>query len=72
VVQVGARWRLYRTYSQNLEDAGWDYLASKKAPDMAYDDFVAQVGKARRAYDREYLRNVAITSAHPGNDSTSS
>jgi Protein of unknown function (DUF4231) len=70
VVQVGARWRLYRTYSQKLEEAGWAYLSSKKAAGAAYEDFVKQVDDARLAYDRDYLREVAVTSSHSGKEST--
>lgn len=72
VVQVGARWRLYRTYSQKLEEAGWDYLSSKEDAGTAYDAFVKQVGDARREYDRDYLREVAVTSEHASRDGTSS
>jgi hypothetical protein len=58
VVRIGARWRLYRSYSQELEEAGWDYLSSKDG-DSGYATFVAEVTKARREYDRDYLKEVA-------------
>lgn len=57
VIQIGTRWRLYRTYSQELEEAGWDYVNSDKA--TGYGDFVKAVTTARRLYDREYLKDVA-------------
>jgi hypothetical protein len=59
VVQLGNRWRVYRTYSQSLEEAGWDYLASHDAK-AAYPNFVAAVTTARRSFEREYLTQVAI------------
>lgn len=70
VVQVGNRWRVYRTYSQSLEEAGWDYLASDK--DDGYADFEKAVTNARRLYGREYLNEVAIlqTSGSKGNTGT--
>jgi hypothetical protein len=57
VVQVGSRWRVYRIYGQQLEDAGWDYLANSDK--SAYDHFVKVVNTAHRTYDSEYLSQVA-------------
>lgn len=58
VVRVGNRWRLYRTYAQDLEKAGWDYLASKKTD--AYEKFVTDVNKVYDRFDRDYLSEVAV------------
>lgn len=82
IVQLGNRWRVYRTYSQALADAGWDYLASKKThkddlrhrrffgdkddkDDPGYDRFVADVARARRAFDRDYLHEIAVLQRSP-------
>jgi uncharacterized protein DUF4231 len=59
VVQLGNRWRVYRTYSQSLEEAGWDYLASRDAK-AAFPNFVAAVTTARRSFERGYLSQIAI------------
>jgi hypothetical protein len=59
VVQVGNRWRLYRTYSQSLEAAGWDYMDGDGG-ESEYRDFVRAVTKAHRTYCREYLTQVAV------------
>lgn len=58
VVQVGNRWRVYRTYALDLEEAAWRYLASGKA-ESDYRSFVDGVDKARRAYNRDYLQEIA-------------
>jgi hypothetical protein len=68
VVEFGNRWRLYRAYVLALEEAGWDYLASNKKDDKddrAYNDFVAAVGKARRAFGRGYLDQIAVLQKTP-------
>jgi Protein of unknown function (DUF4231) len=61
VVQVGNRWRVTRTLCQDLEEAGWDYLASRqKNADEAFHDFFAAVNRARRRYGLDYLSEVAV------------
>lgn len=59
VVQVGARWQVYRIYSQAMEDAAWTYVNnSVTATATAYSTFVNAVDAARRNYEREYLKDV--------------
>lgn len=58
VVQVGNRWRVYRTYAYALEDAGWAYLAAPDG-DKAYTTFATAVTKARQGFDRDYMHQVA-------------
>jgi hypothetical protein len=66
VVEVGNRWRLYRTYAQALEEAAWDYLTSDRGDDNhKYNKFVADVNQARRAFGRGYLNQVAILQKAP-------
>ena len=64
VVQVGNRWRVYRSYASALEYAGWAYLAGPDG-DKAYTDFADAVTKARQAFDRDYMHQVATL--QPGN-----
>jgi hypothetical protein len=59
IVQVGNRWRVYRSYAQALEEAGWDYLAGS-SDDAGYRQFVDDVARARRVYGREYLKEIAV------------
>lgn len=66
VVQFGNRWRVYRAYGQALEDAGWAYIETLEADAQgAYRDFVTAISKARAAFQREYLAEVAVQAGSP-------
>ena len=65
VVQVGNRWRVNRTLSIDLEDAGWQYLASEKNNEEAFSDFFKAVNWARHKYGLDYLSEVAVLREKP-------
>jgi hypothetical protein len=70
VVQVGARWQVYRLYSNAMEDAALTY-AEDPADADGYSKFVKAVGTARRNYEHEYLKGVLTLSTNPSASSNS-